>query len=560
MKNNMASKAFENDELLFVPLGGTEEIGMNFNLYGYGPPNAQKWIIFDLGLTFGDDTNPSIDVILPDPKFLSEGNKDILAIVLTHGHEDHIGAVPYLWEKLKCPIYATPFTASLLRSKLQFETLTDVVKINEIQLNGKFNLGPFSLELVTLTHSMPEPNACLIQTPMGSLFHTGDWKFDPNPVIGETANINRLTEIGDAGVLAVIGDSTNSFVKGVSGSEGDILNTLTSVISACEGRIAVACFASNVARLKTIYNAALANGRAVCLIGRSLWRMNAAARENGYLSAIPPFLEASQVGNISADQILFICTGSQGEPRAALSRIASNDHREIKLVEGDTVIFSSRKIPGNELSISRLKNKFIKNKVAIIDEEQFDIHVSGHPSEDELIEMYSYLRPELVIPVHGEPRHIAKHAEIAKRCQIPETMIVNNGSMVRLAPGKAKIIDQVHAGRLALDGQRIIPLESHIIKDRMRIMYNGVIFVSVSVNEKDNRIKKLKIAAHGLVDDEEVNEIRESSLHEINLNFAELGSFDILNEPKMAETVRIIIRRKFRERTGKRPITSVHIV
>ena len=560
MKNKMLSKKSTDDELLFVPLGGTEEIGMNFNLYGYGPPNAHQWIILDLGLTFGDDTIPSIDLILPDPSFLSEGNKDVLAIVLTHGHEDHIGAVPYLWEKLKCPIYATPFTASLLRSKLQFENLTNVVEINEIQLNGKFNLGPFSLELVALTHSMPEPNACLIRTPMGSLFHTGDWKFDPNPVIGEITNISRLTEIGNDGVLAVIGDSTNSFVKGVSGSEGDILNDLTEVIASCAGRVAVACFASNVARLKTIYDAALANGRAVCLIGRSLWRMNAAARENGYLSALPPFLEADQIENISADQILYICTGSQGEPRAALSRIASNDHREIKFVEGDTVIFSSRKIPGNELSISRLKNKFIKNKVTIIDEEQFDIHVSGHPAEDELIKMYSYLRPELVIPVHGEPRHLSKHAEIAKRCQVPETIIVNNGSMVRLAPGKAKIIDQVHAGRLAVDGQRIIPIESHIIKDRMRIMYNGVIFVTVLVNEKKNRIRKLKITAHGLIEEEELDEISESSLNEINLNFAELSSFDILNETKMSEAVRIIIRRKFRELIGKRPITSVHIV
>tara|TARA_B110000444_G_scaffold254061_1_gene285940 strand:- start:291 stop:1157 length:867 start_codon:yes stop_codon:yes gene_type:complete len=288
--------------------------------------------------------------------------------------------------------------------------------------------------------------------------------------------------------------------------------------------------------------------------------MNAAARENGYLCDLPPFLETSQVGNISADQILYICTGSQGEPRAALSRIASNDHREIKLVEGDTVIFSSRKIPGNELSISRLKNKFIKNKVAIIDEEQIDIHVSGHPSEGELIEMYSYLRPELVIPVHGEPRHLAKHAEIARRCQVPNTIIVNNGSMVRLAPGKVKIIDQVHAGRLAVDGQRIIPIESQIIKDRMRIMYNGVIFVTVLMNEIDNSIKKLKITAYGLIDEEEVNEISESLLHEINLNFAELGSVDSLNETKMAEAARIIIRRKFRELTGKRPITSIHIV
>ncbi|NQV55021.1 MAG: ribonuclease J, partial [Rhodospirillales bacterium] len=463
----------EPEELLFVPLGGAEEIGMNFNLYGLGAPGRHKWLVVDMGITFGDDTTPAIDVIVPDPSFIEERRKDLLAIVLTHGHEDHLGAVPYLWKRFGCPVYATPFTAALLRKKMEAEREPANIEIIEVPLMGKFEIGPFELELITLTHSMPEPNAIALRTKLGTIFHTGDWKFDPYPVVGPASDKAALRALGDEGVLAAIGDSTNVFVEGTSGSEASLLDKLSEAIGAATGRVAVACFASNVARLKTIYDAATVNGRAVALVGRSLWRINAAARETGYLTDLPPFLEAEQAEDIPADQILYICTGSQGEPRAALSQIAAGDHRSVQLGEGDTVIFSSRIIPGNELAIGRIHNRLIGLGIDIVSELDDDIHVSGHPAQDELTEMYQLIRPQILIPVHGEQRHLKKHAEIAAACQVPETILVHNGSVVRLAPGPAEIIGEAPVGRLALDSGRLVPLKGQVITERTRVLFNG---------------------------------------------------------------------------------------
>ncbi|MDG2033350.1 MAG: ribonuclease J, partial [Rhodospirillales bacterium] len=432
----------DEQELLFVPLGGTEEIGMNFNLYGLGVPDQHDWLIIDLGITFGDDSTPGVDVIVPDPAFIKERRKNLLGIVLTHGHEDHIGAVPYLWRKFRCPVYATPFTAALLRKKMEMDDADSSIDIIEVPLKEKFNVGPFSLELITLTHSMPEPNALAVRTPLGTIFHTGDWKFDPDPVIGEVSDFERLQALGDEGVLASIGDSTNVFVDGVSGSEAPLRENLTEIIGKCTGQVAVACFASNVARLQTIFEAATANGRTVCFVGRSLWRINAAARETGYLTDLPPFLEASQAIDLAKDQVLYICTGSQGEPRAALTRIAAGDHRDVTLGDGDTVIFSSRIIPGNDRAIGRLQNRLAMKGVQIISENNDSVHVSGHPARDELIKMYQMIRPQIAIPVHGEPRHLLKHVALAKQCQVPETVLVQNGSIVRLAPGPAGIVGE----------------------------------------------------------------------------------------------------------------------
>jgi ribonuclease J len=557
-KNKIDNSAEE--ELLFVPLGGTEEIGMNFNLYGYGKPEDHEWIIIDLGITFGDDSTPSIDVILPDPEFIVERKDKLAGIVLTHGHEDHLGAVPYLWDRLRCPVYATPFTAALLRSKLEFEESARDMEIIEVPLAGKFDVGPFSIELITLTHSMPEPNACIVRSPLGTIFHTGDWKFDPDPVVGEPSDIAALKALGEEGVLASIGDSTNVFVSGSSGSEAEILGNLSEMIGNCNGRVAVACFASNVARLKTIFEAATANGRVVCLVGRSLWRINAAARQTGYLTDLPAFIEAEDAEDIPKDQILYVCTGSQGEPRAALSRIAANDHRQVHLGKNDTVIFSSRIIPGNELSISRLQNRFVQNGVNVINDENGNIHVSGHPAEDELIEMYQYVRPQIVVPVHGEPRHLKRHAEIAQNCQVPETILVNNGSVVRLAPNKAQIIDQVHAGRFALDGPRIVPLESDVIKDRTRILYNGVAVFTLVLDASGNMIGNPQLTTHGLIEEGEADALLAKISNDVEDALIDMSDAEIMDDSKVNEAARIAVRRCFRDSHRKRPLTTVHVV
>ncbi|MCH8238375.1 MAG: ribonuclease J, partial [Proteobacteria bacterium] len=425
----------QKDEFVFLPLGGAGEIGMNLNLYGLGPPGDETWVMVDLGITFGDGAQPGVDVIMPDPGFIAERRDRLAGLVLTHAHEDHLGAVPYLWERLECPIYATPFTLSILRRKLSETDFAEKVEIIEVPLGGRFHVGPFDMELITLTHSIPEPNAIAIRTKFGTVLHTGDWKFDPDPVIGDSADEDALRRLGDEGVLALIGDSTNVFTPGESGSEADLLASLTSLIGACEKRVAVACFASNVARLETISRAAQANGRDVVLAGRSLWRIDAAARENGLLEDIPAFIEAEDSGHLPDDKVVIICTGSQGEPRAALWRIASDDHPHVTLSEGDTVIFSSRIIPGNETSIGRLHNQLVRLGVKVIDTTDHFVHVSGHPARDELARMYQLARPKVAIPVHGELRHLVEHAKLARECQVADAIVVENGTMVRLGPG-----------------------------------------------------------------------------------------------------------------------------
>lgn len=548
------------DELLFVPLGGAEEIGMNFNLYGFGPPGEHQWLIIDLGITFGDDTTPSIDIILPDPQFIEEQLSQLTGIVLTHGHEDHLGAVPYLWGRLRCPVYATPFTAALLRRKLEAEKQPALVEIIEIPLQGKFSVGPFELELITLTHSMPEPNAVVVRTPLGNIFHTGDWKFDPDPVIGPASDQVALKALGDEGVLAAIGDSTNVFVEGVSGSEGDLLDRLSDVIGRVKGKVAVACFASNVARLQTIFHAAAANGRAVALVGRSLWRINAAARETGYLTDLPDFLEPEEMAAMEDGEILYICTGSQGEPRAALTRIAADDHRLVSLGEGDAAIFSSRIIPGNELAIGRLHNALVRRGVDVISELDENIHVSGHPAQAELTEMYQLVRPQILIPVHGEQRHLKKHAEIAAQCQVPETVLVENGSVVRIAPGKAAIIDQAPVGRLALDGGRLVPLDGQVVRERSRVLFNGSAVFTLIVDSEGWMAAAPQLTMLGLADDDEAPYVLEQLTEEAKRAIAEMSEADRRDDAEVGEMTRRAIRRHLRDTFHKRPLTTVHVV
>ena len=548
------------DELLFVPLGGAEEIGMNFNLYGFGPPDEHRWLIIDLGITFGDDTTPAINVIAPDPQFIEERLAQLEGIVLTHGHEDHMGAVPYLWGRLRCPVYATPFTAALLRRKLEAEKQPTTVEIIEVPLKGKFTVGPFELELISLTHSMPEPNAVVVRTPLGNIFHTGDWKFDPGPVIGPVSDQAALKTLGEEGVLAAIGDSTNVFVNGVSGSEASLHERLSEIIGRVKGKVAVACFASNVARLKTIFMAASDNGRSVALVGRSLWRINGAARETGYLTDLPEFLEGEDTETMGDEEILYICTGSQGEPRAALTRIAAGDHRSVRLGAGDTVIFSSRIIPGNELAIGRLHNALVRRGVNVISELDEEIHVSGHPAQGELTEMYQLVRPQVLIPVHGEQRHLKKHAEIATQCQVPHSVLVENGSMVRIAPGKAEIINQVPVGRLAVDSGRLVPLGGQVVRERARALFNGSAVFTLVIDGDGVLAARPQLTMLGLADDDEAPYVLEQLTEEASIAIAKMDDAGRRDDEQVGEMVRRAIRRCLHGTFNKRPLTTVHVV
>ena len=530
------------DELVFLPLGGSNEIGMNFNLYGFGPAHARKWIVVDLGVTFGDQTTPGVEIILPDPEFIEAFAGDILGIVLTHAHEDHLGAVHWLWPRLKAPVYATPFTAFLLREKLRDARLLDEVPITEIPLGGKFSIGPFDLEMITLTHSIPEPNGLAIKTPLGTILHTGDWKIDPDPQLGEATDIDALRALGDEGVLAMVCDSTNVFVDGVAGSEADVRVAMNKLISGLKGKIAVACFASNVARMDTVIRAAQAVGRKVCLAGRSMHRMAAAARSVGFLVGIEPFVTDDQAKYLPENEILFLCTGSQGEARAALSRIAEGTHPHVKLSQGDHVVFSSRVIPGNEIPIRNLQNKLADRGVRLHTERDTPgIHVSGHPCRDELKQMYQWVRPEIAVPTHGERRHLIEHAAFAKDLQVPQTVTPRNGDMVRLAPGRAEIIDEVPAGRLYVDGGVVTAENGQALRERRHVAFNGMLAVSIVLDGKNRIVSGPQVRGLGLAGDNEypLGEAMDDLAEEAETAFKRLGG----NDKDMDEAIENAISR-----------------
>ena len=492
------------DELVFLPLGGSNEIGMNFNCYGFGPADDRKWIIVDVGVTFGDQTTPGVEVIMPDPGYIEAFADDILGIVLTHAHEDHIGAVAWLWPQLQAPVYATPFTAYLLREKLRDADLLDEVKITEVPLGGRFQLGPFDLELITITHSIPEPNGLAIRTPLGAVLHTGDWKIDPDPLLGGKTDIAAISRLGDEGVLAMVCDSTNVFVDGEAGSEAEVRVAMNKLIGTLKGKIAVACFASNVARMDTAIRAAQANDRRVCLVGRSMHRMAAAARSVGFLRDVEEFVSEAEAGYFPEDKILFLCTGSQGEPRAALSRIADGAHPHVSLSEGDSVVFSSRVIPGNEVAIRNMQNKLADRGVRLYtDRDHPGIHVSGHPCRDELKQMYQWARPKIAVPTHGERRHLIEHCNLAKDMQVAQALAPRNGDMVRLAPGRAEIIDEVPASRLFLDGGMLTPENGEALRERRHAATNGVIHVSIVLDKKGRIASGPQVRAVGMPGDED---------------------------------------------------------
>jgi ribonuclease J len=540
------------NELIFLALGGSGEIGMNLNLYGC----QGKWVMVDLGLTFADPGYPGVDLILPDTRFIEERRDDLLGIVLTHGHEDHIGAVPYLAADLGVPLYATPFTAGLVRAKLEEEGLSKKVKLRIVNDFQPFDLGPFGFRYVPLAHSIPEGNALLIETPYGRIFHTGDWKLDENPQIGVPATPDELTAIGDAGVLALVCDSTNVFNPAPSGSEGSVREALVEAASAAKGRILVTTFASNAARLNTLGAVARATGRTLCVAGRSLDRIIATAKSCGYLSDFPPVVNFDAIMNVPPADAMIIATGGQGESRAALARIAGDSH-PIRLSSGDTVIFSSKQIPGNELAIGRIQNQLAAKGVHMVTDRQADVHVSGHPGRPELEAMYDWIRPEILVPVHGEIRHMSEQARVGTARGIPRTIVQKNGDVIRLAPdGPAKIGEAV-SGRLVLDGDVILPADGGTINERRKLGQFGHISVGIAINGKGGVAGNPDVRVLGVPVEEDRDAFLEDAVEAARGAVAKARSRDI---EAVREQVRLAVRRVATDWTGKKPIVDVTLV
>ena len=542
------------DELIFLPLGGSGEIGMNVNLYGC----RGKWVMVDLGMTFADPGYPGVDLILPDLSFIEERREDLLGIVLTHGHEDHIGAIPYLAADLGVPLYATPFTAGLIRGKLEEEGLTKEVKLHVIPMGGSLTLGEFKFTYAAMAHSIPEGNGLIIETPYGRIFHTGDWKLDDQPQMGTPSTPEQMRALGDSGVLAMVGDSTNVFNANASGSEAGVRDGLLEVIRGRKtGRVLVTTFASNAARLHTLGQVAIETGRQVCVVGRSMDRILGVARATGYLKDFPPILSFDQAARLDPSKLLIICTGAQGEPAAALSRIASGSHQHLKLERGDCVIYSSKEIPGNELSIGIVQNALATRGVEVITERQAHVHVSGHPGKPELEAMYGWVRPEIAIPVHGERRHMEAHAKLALEIGVPRAMVPMNGTAIRLAPNGPKLISHEKVGRLVLDGDVILPADGSTMLSRRRIMHNGYMSATVVLNGSGKLAAKPAIMAQGVPVEEDATEFI-AECAEAAAQAVRTG--DARNQEKFAESIRVAVRRVARDWTGKKPVTDVQIV
>jgi ribonuclease J len=538
-------------ELLFLALGGSGEIGMNVNLYGCDG----KWVMVDLGMTFADPAYPGIELILPDLSFIEERKEDLLGVVLTHGHEDHIGAIPYLATDLGVPLYATPFTAGLIAGKLEEEGLLKDVKVNVIELGGDFQLGPFGFRFVPLAHSIPEGNALLIDTPYGKIFHTGDWKLDDAPQLGDPATAAQLSAIGDQGILALVCDSTNVFNEEASGSEATVREGLDKVIGEAEGRVLVTTFASNAARLKTLGQVARDTNRQVCVAGRSLDRILRVSKSVGYLTDFPETVDFDTAMNLPRRDVMIIATGGQGEYRAALARIAFDQHK-LKLSEGDLVVFSSKQIPGNEVAIGRIQNELATKHIEMITDRQANVHVSGHPGRPELASMYSWIRPQIIVPVHGEMRHMAEHKRFAETCQIPRGILQTNGDLVRLAPDGPKLLGKERVGRLILDGDVILAADGSTMNERRKLASFGVISVAVALDSEDRVLGEPEIALEGVP----VEEDREAFLEEACEAASEAARSNKGKEDKLKEAVRLAVRRCATEWTGKKPVVNVLIV
>jgi ribonuclease J len=548
------------DELVFAPLGGVGEIGMNLAVYGFGEPQRRKWIAVDLGVSFGGDDLPGIDLIMPDIRFLVEERRNLLGLVLTHAHEDHFGAVLDLWPRLKVPVFATPFTAALLEAKRQGEPGAPEVPVTVVPPGGRFSLGPFDIELVSVAHSIPESNGLIIRTPLGAVLHTGDWKIDPTPVLGPPTDEGKLRALGNAGCLALIGDSTNAVREGRSPSEMEVAKTLAELIRTAPGRVAVTTFASHVGRLRSVARAAAACDRDVVLVGRSMERIAQVARETGYLEDIQEFRSLEVFGYLPPDKVVALCTGSQGEARAALARIAEDDHPEVSFSPGDRVIFSSRAIPGNEKAVMRVINGLVSRGIEVITDREHLVHVSGHPRRAELQDMIGWVRPQILIPAHGEPLHMTAHAALARRAGVPKVITCRDGDLVRLAP-QPGIIGEVPAGRLYKDGALLIGADQRTVADRRRLGFVGIVSVALTLSHKGELVTGPRLELTGIPDADAAGTPMLEIAHEAVLQaFKSMPQARRRDPDTVAEALRRAVRAAISSAWKKKPICHVHVL
>jgi len=550
------------NELVFASLGGIGEIGMNLSIYGFGDERRRQWLIVDCGVSFASEEHlPGVDLILPDIRFLVEERRNILALVLTHGHEDHMGALIDLWPRLKVPIHATPFTAALFEARRASETGAPDIPVQVVPVGGHVSIGPFAIDFINVAHSIPESNALAIRTPAGTVLHTGDWKIDPTPVIGGPTDAARLSALGDEGVLALVGDSTNAIRDGRSPSEADVAKTLAELILTAPRRVAVTTFASHVGRLRAVANAARTAEREVVVVGRAMERVVQVARETGYFDGVQEFRSVESYGHLPPEKVVALCTGSQGEPRAALARIAEDEHPDVALSRGDRVIFSARPIPGNEKAIARVINGLVGQGIEVITDRTHLVHVSGHPRRDELRDMIGWVRPKVLIPAHGEPLHLAEHADLARRARVPQVLLCRNGDLVRLAPGPAEIVDQLPSGRLYKDGSLVIEAEARTIAARRRLSFSGIVSVAIAINDKGALVTYPEIELIGLPE----SDASGTPLVQVASRAVE-ETLETLPKPRrrdpdeVAESLRRAVRGAIAERWGKKPICHVHVL
>src|SRR6476661_2352738 len=555
----MASPA---QDLVFAPLGGVGEIGMNLSIYGVGNERHRQWLAVDLGVSFAAEEHlPGIDLILPDVRFLVEERKNLCGIVLTHAHEDHFGALIDLWPRLQVPVYATPFSAALFAAKCASEPGAPQIPVNIVARNSRFGIGPFDIELCTMAHSLPESNALIIRTPHGAVLHTGDWKLDDTPILGVPTDEPKLRALGQEGCLALVGDSTNAVREGRSPSETDVAKTITDLIRTAPRRVAVTTFASNVARLRAVADAAKAAGREVVVVGRAMERVVQVARETGHLEGVQNFRGADLYGHFPPDKVLALCTGSQGEPRAALSRIANDDHPQVTLNKGDCVIFSSRTIPGNEKAVGAIINGLISQGVEVVTDRTHLVHVSGHPRRDELRDMLSWVRPQLVIPVHGEALHLSEHAKLARSAGVPKVLICRNGDLVKLGPGDPGIIDELPSGRIYKDGNLLEDSKSRAVVERRRMGFAGCAFVAIAMTDKGELADDPEVDLVGIPEKNSAGEPFDDIVFDVVVSTVEgLPRARRRDPDAMAESVRRAVRAVINEHWGKKPICLVHVL
>ena len=551
---------YKASDLLFVPLGGSGEIGMNANLYHYDG----SWLMVDLGISFPDDSMPGIDVVLPDLSFIEQRRDSLAGLVLTHGHEDHLGAIPYMWSRLRCPIYGSAFTLALLRRKLSENGNQDDIPLIEISPGTVTEVGAFSVEMVGLTHSIPDPTALAIRCDAGTVLHTGDWKFDSAPGLGNQTDTERLAQIGDEGVLAMVGDSTNAMVEGRTGSEADAEAGLRDVIAAAKGRVAVTCFSSNVARFQSIVRAAQASDRSVAVVGRAIKRAISAAQEVGYLRDLPDFVREEDIDLLPRDNLVIICTGTQGEPRAAMAKIAAGVHESVTLEQGDTVIYSSRQIPGNEPAIAKVQDALIRRRINLVTDDDAPVHVSGHPSRDEMVEMYGLVKPRIAIPVHGTARHLVAHAELAETCQVRQTLLPDNGTVIRLAgkggDSEAEIIDNVTTGALTHEKGKIVEIQSDMMRARRRMLWNGVVTTSLVMNRSGALCAVPAVSQTGIGDEAAAADYIATASIAVEDALSGMTRNARRDDGSVEEIAGQALRRVARSMFGLRPIVHVHVM